>query len=125
MSRFRTLAAAVLVLPLGLAPALAQTAWVEVEDDDALVEGFTMTVDDLDDKDVYGPGGEQIGEVEEVLAGPDGVPAAIALETEGFLGTGVGGEDVVVPLDQLTQEGGRLVAPITEAYLETLETWDD
>lgn len=125
MTLRRTLAAGLALVPLALGPALAQASWTEVEDEALTVEPFAITVDALDDMDVYGPDGEQIGEVEDVLAGADGAPAAIALETEGFLGTGIGGEDVVVPFDRLTLEGDRLVAPITEADLETLETWDD
>lgn len=99
------------------------TQWQEAEDELAMVAPFNISVDDLEEMDVYGPGGEEIGEVEEVLAGPDGQPGALAVEAGGFLG--VGDRTVVVGLDQLRAENDRLVTGLTKEQIEGLPEWDD
>lgn len=92
-------------------------------DDDLLVPGFDMTADEMEDLDVYGASGEQVGEVEAVLVDASGAPVAFAIETEGFLG--IGDEDVVLPIDQARLAEGRLVTVLTEEDLEALPQWDD
>jgi hypothetical protein len=99
------------------------TQWQEAEDESAMVAPFNVTVDDLEEMHVYGPGGGEIGEVEDVLAGPGGQPGALAVEAGGFLG--VGDRTVVVGLDQLRAENDRLVTGLTKEQIEGLPEWDD
>ena len=71
----------------------------------------------------YGPGGEEIGEVEEVLADGSGQPVAVAAEVGGFLG--VGERSVTIALDQLRLDGEHLVSGLTKEQLEALPEWED
>lgn len=109
------------------AQATTQTAkavgYREVEDDKIVVEKFNLTVDQIDDMNVYTPAGEKIGEVDEVLMDSTGTIVAVAVETGGFLG--IGGKDVVVMLDQLTLEGDRFTTALSKEQLEALPRWDD
>ena len=122
---FRTLVALAVAPALLVAPAIAQTAttYMEIEDDTMLVQPFNLTVDQIEDMDIYGPGDDQIGEVEEVLTDASGELVGFSVETEGFLG--IGGEDVVVGMDQLELAGDRFVTSLTEEQLEQLPRWDD
>jgi hypothetical protein len=95
----------------------------EADDDYMMVQPFNVSVDDLEDMDLYGPGGEEIGEVEEVLADGSGQPVAVAAEVGGFLG--VGEQDVVIGLDQLRLDGEHLVSGMTKEQLEALPEWHD
>ncbi len=107
------------------APALAQAVgYLELEDDAFVVEPFNLTVDQIEDMDIYGPGDDdQIGEVEEVLTDASGEVVGFSVETEGFLG--IGGEDVVIGVDQLELAGDRFVTTLTEDQLEQLPRWED
>jgi hypothetical protein len=105
------------------APAAGVTGLHEAEDDDMMVQPFNVSVDDLEDMDLYGPGGEEIGEVEEVLADGSGQPIAVAAEVGGYLG--VGERDVTIGLDQLRLEGEHLVSSMTREQLEALPEWED
>jgi PRC-barrel domain len=127
-----TLAAALILGGAGLAgaqqattaaPAAGVTGLHEAEDDDMMVQPFNVSVDDLEDMDLYGPGGEEIGEVEEVLADGSGQPIAVAAEVGGYLG--VGERDVTIGLDQLRLEGEHLVSSMTREQLEALPEWED
>lgn len=124
--RFLTLLPAAL-LAAGLAgSALAQGAAGDLregEDDDMVVQAFGRSVDEVEDMDVYGPGGEEIGEVEEVLVDASGQPAALAVEVGGFLG--IGEKDAVMQLDQLRLEDDRLTTNLTKEQIEALPDWND
>ena len=109
----------------GLAAAAAAqspSSYHEVEDDATVVAPFGITADELEDMDLFGPTGEQIGEVEEVLAGADGQPAAFAVETEELLG--LGGKEVVLAFDRV-ELVDRLTTFLDEGEIETLPEWDD
>ena len=105
------------------APAAGVTGLHEADDDDMTVQPFNVSVDDLEDMDLYGPGGEEIGEVEEVLADGSGKPVAVAAEVGGFLG--VGEKAVTIGLDQLRLDGEHLVPGMTKEQLEALPEWED
>ena len=95
----------------------------EAEDDRAIVQPFNRTVDDIEDMNVYGAGGKKIGEVDDVLVDASGTIVAVSVESGGFLG--IGDEEVVVMLDQLTIEGDRLNTGLTKDQLLALPRWDD
>jgi hypothetical protein len=119
-----TLAAALVVGGAGLAGAQqSATGLHEADDDDMVVQPFNVSVDDLEDMDLYGPNGEEIGEVEEVLANGSGKPVAVAAEVGGFLG--VGEKAVTIGLDQLRLDGEHLVSGMTKEQLEALPEWDE
>ena len=105
--------------------ATAQTAWVEIEDGDMVVDIVvvprTYTVDDIEEMSVVGTDGEEIGEIEEVLASADGSQIAIATEVGGFLG--VGEKDVLVPLGDARIVGDRIVLDMTKEQIEALDDW--
>ena len=116
-----------IALPFMLAAgvAMAQSASVEgLRDiDDAPIPSLNMSANEIEDMELYGAGGEQIGEVEDVLVDSSGEVAALVVETEEFLG--IGDDDVVVAIDQVQVVEGRLVTSLTEEQLEQLPEWDD
>ena len=101
----------------------AQTAWTEIDDDDLLVEPIGMTVDDLEDADLYSDTGNEIGEVDEVLMGDDGTSMAVSLDVGGFLG--IGEKHVAIPLDQLTRTQDGVQVGMSKDELEALPEFDD
>ena len=121
----------VAVLAVAALPAAAQDpsttgalpAYVEAEDGALSVVALGLSVDELEDLAIVGPAGEEIGEVEEALMTPDGTIDAVAAEVGGFLG--IGESEVVIPLDRLRLDGGRLVTAMTREELERLPEWDD
>jgi hypothetical protein len=122
---YRAIIALAAVPALLAGTALAQATYVEIDDDAFIVEPFKLTVEKVEDMDLYGPGGDQIGEVEDVLTDPSGQVVGFSVETENFLG--IGGEDVIVGLDQveLAPAGDRFTTSLTEDQLEQLPRWDD
>ena len=90
---------------------------------DYVVKPYNVTLRDLEDAEVYGVEGDQLGEVERFLGDEMNNVVAVTVETEGFLG--FGGEDVVVPLDQMQLEGDRFVTPLTEEQLKAMPRWRD
>ena len=100
----------------------ANAQYMEIDDDDVFLQEFGMTVDELEDVDVIGPNGEEIGEVEEALTDANGKLVALSVEAGGFLG--IGEKEVVIGLDQVRFEGGKILTSFTEEQLEALPEWD-
>ncbi|WP_055662857.1 PRC-barrel domain-containing protein [Jannaschia seosinensis] len=86
--------------------------------DDLYAEGFSAE-DFIDEMEVYGINGEEIGEVEDIIIGPDGRIVAIVAEVGGFWD--IGDTHVSVPYDEvaMTELGDGIILPVTE------ETVDD
>ena len=119
-----TFLASALTLALAAGASHAQqapSAMMEAENDDVIVEPFGITIDQLDDYDVYGVGGEEIGEVDDVLVDQTGQPVALAIEVGGFLG--VGGKEVIVPLEQISVQSERVILDMSREQIEALEEW--
>jgi hypothetical protein len=126
-------AAATAALILGAGPAWAQqgattaapgvTGLHEADDDAMMVQPFNLSVDRIEDMDLYAPGGDEIGEVEEVLVDATGKPMAVAAEVGGFLG--IGDKTVTIGLDQIRLDGERLVTGMSKEQIEALPDWDD
>lgn len=94
-------------LALSAAPALAQTAWVEVRDS-VMVAPFNLPADDVEDMDVVDAAGKKIGEVEEVL-GPNADEAtAVAIDFDDNAGLDDRNGDVIVPLAGVELQGKTL-----------------
>ncbi|WP_116087047.1 PRC-barrel domain-containing protein [Tropicimonas sp. IMCC34011] len=101
---------AALSLPLATA-AMAQSADIS---------GYT----EIDDIDVIGADGEEVGEIENVLVDDSGVPVAYVVEiNDGFLD--LGDSDVVIGFDALTWENGHYTTTMTSGEVEALPVWDD
>ena len=59
-------------------------------------------------KDLYGANNEKVGEVDNVVMGPDNKANSVLVDIGGFLG--MGAKTVAIPVAQLRAEGDRLVA---------------
>lgn len=103
-------------LAAGNAPSL-----VEVENDETMVPAFGMNVDRLEELDLVGANGEEIGDVEDVLADSSGKVVAVVIEYGGFLN--MGEKEAVFMLDTLKLQDGKLVTAMTKAELEALPNW--
>jgi hypothetical protein len=94
----------------------------EVDDDRTDLTWQGLSIDKLEDMDVYNSAGEKIGEVEDVHG--SGQLSAVSVEFGGTLG--VGDKDLVVPLDRLQLgQDGRLTGNMSEGDLAQLPEWDD
>jgi hypothetical protein len=126
MHRARTLALTLAAALLGGASVVAAqqaVTYKAVEDDSTVIQPWNLTVDQIEDMDVVDGSGTDIGDVEEVLTGPDGQPAAVAAEVGGFLG--IGDKEVIIGLDQLRVNGEDLTTTLSKEQLEALPEWDD
>ena len=95
----------------------------KAEDKSVMVMPYNVTIDDLEDMDIYGPDGKEIGEVDSVLVDAAAKPVAITAEVGGFLG--LGEKDVIIGLDQLTKEGDHLNVNMTKEQIAALPDFDD
>lgn len=59
-------------------------------------------------KELYGANNEKVGEVDNVLMGPNNQANSVLVDIGGFLG--MGAKTVAIPVSQLRAEGDRLVA---------------
>jgi hypothetical protein len=107
------------------AAASADTArdYRELDDDNYVVQPFNVTVDQLDDMNVYGADGREIGEVEEVLVDASGNVVAVSVEADRSLG--IGDREVIMRLDSLTYAEGRLSTTLSDDEIRSLPVWDD
>lgn len=94
-----------------------------IEQDDIIVPGLAMRVDEVEDITVVDPAGETIGEIDEVLGTADGTPIAVVVEAGGFLG--IGEKDVIVDISRLSKNGDSVVLDMSKAEVEALPTWAD
>ncbi len=99
------------------------TGMHKAEDEAMIVQPLNVSVDDLEDMDLYGTGNEEVGEVEDVLVDGSGQPAAISADVGGFLG--MGEKHVVIGLDRLSKNGDRLTVSMSKDELEALPEYDE
>lgn len=84
-------------------------------------ERRAITAEELEDMDVMGMEGEEIGDIERVVT--NGNRTFVILGSGGFLG--LGEEEVAIPLDRLAFRGDELVAiGLTEADVEALPNYN-
>ncbi|HEX8376038.1 MAG TPA: PRC-barrel domain-containing protein, partial [Geminicoccaceae bacterium] len=95
----------------------------EVEGEQLQVAALGVNAGRLEDMEVVGADGKELGTVEEVLADPAGQVVAVTVEAGGFLG--VGAKEVVVQLDQLRLAEDRLTTSLTKEQLAALPAWAD
>lgn len=79
----------------------------------------------MDEAEVYGPGGEEIGSVENLVIGRDGKLVGIIAQVGGFLD--IGDTHVFVPWDevQVRSDLSRVTIPVTEETVDDYSTWAD
>ncbi|BDA85080.1 hypothetical protein Sa4125_26220 [Aureimonas sp. SA4125] len=119
---FATPAAIVLAGLLSTTAAFAQNALVEI-DDAVMLPSMNVSVDALDDMDVYDTAGKKIGEIEEVVGTNAETPTAVSVEFENDLVTG--DDDRLVPLESLSMDGKRVVLALDTAAINQLPAYDD
>jgi len=85
---------------------------------------FPMAADTerLIGKDVYGANGNKVGDLENLLIGPDSRVRAAIIEFGGFLG--IGTNKVAVPWDQLQITGDRAVTNLTKEQVRAMPRWE-
>ena len=88
-----------------------------------MVAPFNVTIEDLEEMAIYDAAGNEVGEVDAVLVDGSAAPVAVAAEVGGFLG--MGERDVVIGLDQLTQDGDQLKVNMTKEEIGALPEFDD
>ena len=76
------------------------------------MQSLNVTIDQLEDMEIYGPNGEEIGDVDDVLVDASAKPVAISADVGGFLG--LGEKEVVIGIDQVTQDGDHLKVAMTK-----------
>jgi sporulation protein YlmC with PRC-barrel domain len=132
--RIAPFAGGLAALLLGVSPiAVAQTAatpepaagvaYQELEDDDFIVQRWGLSVEDIEDLDLYTQDGEEIGEIEEVLVDADGQVRALTVEVGGFLG--IGDREAIIEIDRLDRVDDQFQTSYTKEQLEQLPEWDD
>jgi sporulation protein YlmC with PRC-barrel domain len=93
----------------------------KVKDDDRMIDAWNLKVDQVEDMDVYGPDGKEVGEIEKVLEDSDGQIRAVVVEFGGFLG--FGDTEVIVPLDQLQPGKKHFTTKLTQEQLSAFPAW--
>lgn len=123
----RTVTMLAFAVPMAaLAQTLDKQTLRELDDDESDILYQGRTVEQIEDMDVVGSGGERIGEIEEVLANADNEIVAVVVEfDEGFLD--LGEREVVMPVDRLQfgEDGSQVATTLSEDDLRSLEVWDD
>ena len=56
----------------------------KAEDKSVKVQSLNVTIDQLEDMEIYGPNGEEIGDVDDVLVDASAKPVAISADVGGF-----------------------------------------
>ncbi|MET4700448.1 sporulation protein YlmC with PRC-barrel domain [Constrictibacter sp. MBR-5] len=124
-----TLAASALALAFAAAPALSapniKGDKVDIRTWDTTAFSNGWSVDRLIGTDVRGPGGEEIGEVENLILGPDNRVRKLVFSTGGFWD--IGDKHLVVDWKEVTVAPGReyVTVPVTEETAEQYGMFDD
>lgn len=90
-----------------------------------LQEGGFSAEEFIDEMEVYGSTGDEIGEVENIIVGADGKVLSIIAEVGGLWD--IGDTHVNVPWDQLkfTAEGDGVIIPVTQETVEDYSLFND
>ncbi|RFC62368.1 hypothetical protein DYI37_16185 [Fulvimarina endophytica] len=105
--------------------AFAQTAMTEVTDD-VTVAPLNMTVDQIDDMDVYDASGTKVGEVDDVLGSDAQTPTHLEVSFDDDDGsTYPDRDDVLVPLSDFSVTNDQLTVGVSAEDVQTLPTRND
>ena len=81
-----------------------------------------LTVQELEDKDIVGPNGEEVGSIEEVVKSNQNEELALVVESGGVMG--VGSRKSVLPLSEVSLENDEIVWS-SEKKVEQLPEYSD
>ncbi len=104
--------------PGQVSPQAASGVLAAIDRDEAPVPQLNLMVDQVEDMDVVGPNGEEVGEVDDVLGDANGNAKAITVEVGGFLG--IGEKRVILMLDDVSLDMGRIKTALTKEQIEKL-----
>jgi sporulation protein YlmC with PRC-barrel domain len=83
---------------------------------------YSKRADELDGEEVYGPDGEQIGEIDEVVVDSASKRALAVIGVGGFLG--IGERNVAIPLSDLqVDQNDRLIANVNRDNLRQMQPY--
>ena len=105
-------------VPAVEAGAAAAAVMVPMDKAEAPVQALNLMVGQVDDMDVIGADGNEIGGVGNVLGDQTGKAIAISIDVGGFLG--IGDKTVILSLSDLTLDMGRLRTTLTKQQIENL-----
>lgn len=97
--------------------------WVEVRDESIQVQELGLSVDQLEDMDLYHESGFQIGEVEDVLGTDRDTPLAVAVDID--TRNSRDDQDAIIAFTDLKLVDNRLVTSLTAEQIEALPRWND
>jgi len=120
MKKTFILAVAALFSTAAFAQTAAPAGLIELDGDQASAITLGMTIDQLEDMDIFDAQGTKLADVEEVLGTDANTPSAVAIELEGSDDI-----DVVLDLSALQLADNRLVTNLSVEELRALPTWND
>lgn len=82
-----------------------------------------VSLEELMSKEVYTTGGEQVGEVSDVLVDTQGQPQKVVIEHGGFLG--IGQREVAMDIGDIQMQGDQVQISATRDELQQMPEWDD
>ena len=105
---------------LGGAEIIALSEW----NYDELYAGGVSAEEFIDEMDVYGRNGEEIGVVEDIVVGPEGQVLSIIAQVGGFWD--IGDTHVSVPFDEveISEDGEAVIVPVTEETVGDYGFWN-
>ncbi|HKK37735.1 MAG TPA: PRC-barrel domain-containing protein [Paracoccaceae bacterium] len=123
--RLATVSAAAL---MAASPALAQqadgAAWVEITNWRAAAATDGWSADRALDTDVIGSGGEVVGELEDIIVGPDGRIESVIVEGGGF--ADIGDVHAAVPWSEVSMvDPERVEVAVAEEDLDEAERYEN
>lgn len=101
----------------------AEPAGTSASRNDAAQTGAAISLasanrEQLVGKEIYGSNNQNIGEVEDVVVGPNARLESVLVDVGGFLG--IGARRVAIPISQLQLQGDRLISNLTEEQARAL-----
>ncbi|MFO7854191.1 MAG: PRC-barrel domain-containing protein [Paracoccaceae bacterium] len=115
-------AAALMTASTALAQDSDDAAWVEITDWRAAAATDGWSADRALDSDVMGSGGEEIGELEDIIVGPDGRIESVIVEGGGFID--IGDVHAAVPWSEVIVIGPeRVEVDVAEEDLDDAERY--
>ena len=102
-------------------PQAASGVLAAIDKDEAPVPQLNLMVDQVEEMDVVGPNGEAVGEVDDVLGDANANAQAITVEVGGFLG--IGEKRVILMLDDVSLDMGRIQTKLTKEQIEKLPSF--
>ena len=118
--RTAILVAAALFSTTAFAQAPATVQLVEIDDDQANIAVLGLTVDQIEDLDLYDAQGTKLGEIEDVLGADATAATVLSIDLEGSDDV-----DVIVELSDMQLQDNRLVTSLTIEELRALPVWND